>query len=581
MKFVDESERFASLGLCPFGRRGSYFAVCLEPGASDHFGRSYVYLATCHGAATAVGKRRLYNLQPVYEGERVPFASILTPTELILRTLYGDVRICIAKPELILFHAENGLGLRFATTEELDRITKPRGKTAWETIFNCSIDTVLHSIRGRVEADVPWDWDRLRTARSRIDMLPDEDGVMDASLEEFQMCGYVRSAYPTYAEGLAIVKEDWETFLAGIPALPGRYEAIRPQAAYCLWSYLVRPYGLIRRDLLYMSRFGPASAWQHTFQTVAYGHNYKYGWSQLLNPFVHQGETGQLPDFYDDNRGNFSTIRPPIQGWALKKLRKYGYYEHIPKSELEDFYPRLAAWADYFDKYRTEDSVEGLPHYENSDESGMEDGTTFRECCLMATPDLPAYLVLLYEELGEMSQDIGKSPSVKEYWYKKAEKMQAKLIEKLWNGERFVSHTMEGKEIEKDYGILGYMPVVLGKRLPEEILSKLVADLKIEGYVLSDYGFDKEKQTGRDLCDVGRCSVRGYNYQPFNLLLISSLYDECGEEDFARDVANRFCGEMLEHGGVAAVLNSYTGAVPSEWISWTAGAYLLIARYTE
>lgn len=144
MKFVDESERFASLGLCPFGRRGSYFTVCLEPGASDHFGRSYVYLATCHGAATAVGKTRLFNLQPLYEGERVPFASILTPTELILRTLYGDVRICIAQPELILVHAENGLGLRFTTTEELDRLTKPRGKTAWETIFNCSIDTVVN-----------------------------------------------------------------------------------------------------------------------------------------------------------------------------------------------------------------------------------------------------------------------------------------------------------------------------------------------------------------------------------------------------------------------------------------------------
>ena len=75
--------------------------------------------------------------------------------------------------------------------------------------------------------------------------------------------------------------------------------------------------------------------------------------------------------------------------------------------------------------------------------------------------------------------------------------------------------------------------------------------------------------------------MRGYNYQPFNVLLISSLCEECGEADFAKDVANRFCGGMLAHGGVAAVLNSYTGAVPSEWISWTAGAYLLIAQYTE
>jgi len=49
----------------------------------------------------------------------------------------------------------------------------------------------------------------------------------------------------------------------------------------------------------------------------------------------------------------------------------------------------------------------------------------------MVTPDLPAHLVLLYEELGEMSKDIGMDPSVRKGWYQKAEAMQKRLIEKL------------------------------------------------------------------------------------------------------------------------------------------------------
>ena len=580
MNFVDESGRFATLSECAFGRRGSYLVICQNPGASDHFGRSYVYLATCHGIATMTGKTRLFNLQPLYQGDRVPYAAIMRPTELILRTLYGDIRLCFAEPSLLLIRGENGLGLRFECPEPVDRmITKPRGKTAWETTFATVLNTVIHTVTGSIRADAPWNWDRLRTERNRIDLLPDEGGVMEGTLEEFPMIGSVRDSYPGYEEGLAQVTRDWETFLANIPALPGKYDALRPHAAYCLWSYLVRPYEMIRRELLFMGRFGPASQWQHTFQAVAYGHNTALGWNQLLNPFERQNENGQLPDFYDDFRSFQSTIRPPLQGWALNELRRLGYYDAIPLEERRAFYPRLAAWAEWFDKNRFSDSADGLPHYEQSDESGMEDGSTFRESCCMVTPDLSTYLILLYEALGDLAQDLGMDPAVRADWYDRAAALQARLIEKLWNGERFVSHTMEGREIERDYGILGYLPILLARRLPEDIREKLVRDLKREGYILNDYGFDKEKICARDLCDVGANSVRGYVYQPFNLLLISGLYD-AGEKDFAREVARRFCDTMLEHGGIGAALNTFTAATCSDWISWTAGTYLLIAAYT-
>jgi putative isomerase len=403
---------------------------------------------------------------------------------------------------------------------------------------------------------------------------------MCGSLEEFKLSGYVRDSYPTYAEGLAAVTEDWETFLNNIPKLPDAYESLRAPAAWNLWSFLVGPFGLIKRNLLFMSRFGPASQWQHTYQAVAFGNNAEYGWDQMLVSFDHQSETGQLPDFYDDNRGNFATIRPPIQGWALKLMRRLGYYDKITTAQRAEFYPKLAAWANWFDKYRVEDGVDGLPHYEHSDESGMEDGSTFRESNNMVTPDLPAYLVLLYEELGEMAQEIGMEPSVKKAWYDKAAAAQKRLIDKLWNGECFVSHKMDGTEIQKDYGILGYLPVVLGNRLPKDILSKLIAGLKKENYILTEYGFDKEKLCARDLCDVACNSVRGYIYQPFNLVLISALYD-CGEKEFAQNVARRFCDTMVNHFGLSGTLNSFTGATPGEWLSWNAGAYLLIAGFAK
>ena len=581
MQFVDESGRFANLAECPFGRRGSYLTIHLAPGASHHFGRAYVYLGTCHGTATILGKHRLFNLQPLYQGERVPFAVIMKPAELVLRTLYGDIRLCIAQYRLLMVQTENGLGLRFATTGELDRETKPRGRDGWETVFNkACLTTVIHAEAGHIAADAPWDWDQLQCGRCKIDVLPDETGSALATLEEFSHSGVVRESYPTYEQALAGVQADFDGFLENIPALPAPYEELRMKAAWNLWSFLVSPSGLIHRNMLYMTRQGPASQWQLSYQVLALANNAEYAWDQLLVPFDYQSETGQLPDYYDDSRGTFANIRPPIQGWTLKQLRRLGYYNRITLEQRAALYPKLEAWANWFEACRVENGADGLPHYERGDESGMEDGSTFRESPCMVTPDLPAYLVLLFEELGEMSRELGMDAAVREEWYRRAKDMQARLIDRLWDGKQFVSHTLEGKPIAKDYGILGYMPVVLGHRLPDDILQCLVADLKKENYILTEYGFDKEKVAARELCDIAQNFVRGYIYQPFNVILISALHD-MGETEFAADVAHRFCGTMLKHFGLGGTLNTFTGATPGEWVSWTAGAYLLIAGLTE
>ena len=576
MKFVDESGRFISILDCPFGRRGSHFAIYAK--GSEHFGRAYAYLTTTH--ATVDNRKKLFNLIPLYEGERVPFAIIMKPAEVIFRTLYGDLRICIAETKLILIKGENGLGIRFSsTTEKLDRVTKPRGKNAWETTFSHVMSTVIHPIVGKISAHAPWNWDELCCGKSYIDVEADENGNLLASLEEFRHSGYVRESYSTYEEGLAAVTADWEQFLGNIPALPGKYDALREKAAWNLWSFLVEPSGQLKREMLYMTKAGPTSQWQLTYQAVAFANNTRAAWDQMLVPFDQQSEVGQLPDYYDEAHGQMYATRPPIHGWALKLMKKLGYYKNVPLEEIRAFYPKLAQWADWFGKYRT-DGVDGLPQYEHSDESGMEDGSTFRESNCMVTPDLPAYLVLLFEELGEMSQQIGLDSSVKEMWDQKAKDMLDRLIKKLWNGERFVAHTLEGKTIEKDYGILGYLPVLLGHRLPEEILQKLLRDLKAEGYILNDYGFDKEKISARDLCDVGQNSVRGFVYHPFNVMLISALAD-CGEGEFAKMVARRYCDAMLSVNNLASELNTFTGPVVGEWVSWTAGAYILISRFTE
>jgi len=580
-EFVKESPRFLSILNCPFSRRGSYLYFAST--GSEHFGKAYLTLNSGRGVLTQKNRNRLLDVQPLHEGSRVPFAILMQPSQLTLRTLYGDIRFCFAEERLILFETDPGLGLRFASSQDkIDRTAKPRGENGWEIQFDLSPCLVLHASCGNIRASVPWDWDSLRCGYTTLDVWPDENGSVSGSLEEFISSGCVRASYPSYAEGLAAVTGDWENFLAGIPVLPQPYDSLRARAAWNLWNYIVSPSGYIRRPYLYMRPDGPASQWQTTFQSVAFGENIRLGWDQFMLPFDHQSETGQLPDYYADSYGAFGNIRPPLQGWALKQMKLRGLYQKQPIETIRDLYPRLALWADWFARFRTE-GPDGLPHYEHSDESGMEDGSTFRHSFCMITPDLPAYLVLLFEELGEMAAQLGMDPSVKAEWDRKADAMLRQLIDRLWDEkeERFLSHTVDGKPAEGDSGILGYIPVILGHRLPEPILSALIRDLKKENDILSPYGFNKERCSAEDLCNAARNGVRGMIYHPFNVVLISALWD-CGEKTFAADVARRYCGEMVRVDSLCQWLNIYDGGIPGDvWISWTAGAYLLIAQYTQ
>ena len=55
---------------------------------------------------------KLIDIAPIYNGKKIPYSVWTHPTELILRTQYGNIRICYAEKDLMLIKGENGLGIR-------------------------------------------------------------------------------------------------------------------------------------------------------------------------------------------------------------------------------------------------------------------------------------------------------------------------------------------------------------------------------------------------------------------------------------------------------------------------------------
>jgi len=573
----NKPESFVNIGNCAFGRRGSYMAFFPESNfvrVDGSYGRSKIFLGSLRGAAAMNNDFRLYNINPTYQGEKVPCAIKTTPTELIFITMYGEIKICFPEPNLILVKSDDGLGVQLETKLGIHAVAKPRKDEAWETLFRWVCSIILKPIKGTLKVDAPWRWEELSTPRVQADFIPDKNGSLLFAMEEFTYSGYVRDTYPSYEEGLESVTKDWEEFLGKIAPLPEPYESRREQAAWVLWSHLVDPSGLIKRPLMYMVRNSVASAWQMCEQAMALHGDLSLSVELLLNQFDMANEIGQIPDFYDDFRGIYHLIKPPLQGFALKWLMKRHDLTEIPKDKLTDLYNGFSKWADWFFIYRDDDN-DGIPQFEHGDEEGCDDTSVYKYNMIMETPSLSSYLVLLLEAVGDLAKAIGKEEEA-DRWYERAKTLLNKMIDTFWNGERFIAMTSGTHEVVATDSLLYYLPIVLGKRLPDEIINKMAKDLEEENSFMTPYGLASEKLSSKYFNLAG--FANGGILASLNLLIVVGL-DDAGKTSLAKKIAKRFCDGVNESG--FTIIGDPFGSQFGIWTSWTAGVYLVLAEYCK
>ena len=82
-----------------------------------------------------------------------------------------------------------------------------------------------------------------------------------------------------------------------------------------------------------------------------------------------------------------------------------------------------------------------------------------------------------------------------EFWKNKSSEFLKILINEFWNGEKFISKKVEGNKkipVTKGDSLISYIPLILGKLLPENISDKMISDLKESGRFLTDYGLATE-----------------------------------------------------------------------------------------
>ncbi|MFG2577537.1 amylo-alpha-1,6-glucosidase [Streptomyces sp. NPDC048481] len=374
--------------------------------------------------------------------------------------------------------------------------------------------------------------------------------------------GEVREAARRSFAGFAAAVAPWRS--ADAPAAE--------LAAYVIWSATVRPAGLVTRPAVLMSKhwMDKVWSWDHCFNALALAPGSPaLAWDQFSLPFDHQDETGALPDSVTHSEVLYNFVKPPIHGWALRRLRER-LHEPLDRTQLAHAYARLTCWTDFWlTARRAPGSV--LPHYQHGNDSGWDNATTFDTARVAVTADLTAVLILQLDELARLAAELG-FPDDARHRTRTADALQAALLDGLWDGERFLSRPAHGGAPTPSASLLDLMPIVLGDRLPPEVRDRLAA--RIETH-LTAFGLATEHPGSPRYEADGYW--RGPIWAPATVLVEDGLR-RAGHARLADEISARFRA-LCETSGFAENFDALTGrGLRDRAYTWTAAGYLVLAR---
>ncbi len=567
-----------------FKRRGAWFGLFVT---ANGYGTAALHLGTLHGGSSrAKDGNKLISIFPTYKGQKIPFVIQAEPAELTLLTHCGNIRFTFASTAMLLADGDKDMGLRFEKIMEQHEIVKPRkalvnGKvqnTAWEATFRWTSSFIFKGTQGSgFEFDACWDWEKLSSFEIQGDTQAGPDGKFTLVMEEFSHAGWVRDTYPTYAVAKASMQADWDMFYKKMPKFTAPFEVGRMDPEYTLWSYLIDPAGTVNNTQILMIGTAIASQWQMCQNAVALQEHMDIAVDLLLGPIDRASSVGPLPDLFDDASIVTQFIKPPMHGWALKQIMKHhNLLKEVPRDKLERLYEGVGRWGDWFMTYRDEDG-DGIPAIEHGDETGFDDCTLFMNHMQVASPDIPAYLVLLFEAVGDLAKLLGKPQTVIKAWYKKSTDLLDKLVTQMWDGERFVGLVPFTHEHLVSDSFVHFLPIILGDRLPKHIVDKIATDLSAEGEFLCEYGIASER-IGSDYFEPSGKSIGRGNIVPPGMIYICTGLFESSRRDVGKLIAERYCTALKDQ-NYPFLINPIKGnEMPYHGGSWPACAYTIIAR---
>ena len=553
------------LSVTSFSVRGAYLAICELPAG--------LFLKTLRGGT---GNPLICRLVPLYDGQPTAYTCKASPSELVLSCDHGTIKICFAAAGILLFKGQGEkIGLRFEKTPDTSGFKYVHEVRYKEKIHHMMVVPqgrsryIAHGMEGSAEVRQDWVFNDARVCT--MDFLAENGGFFCALEEVFPEWEPKEYAFD-FGQCVEAVQADFDAFYRSMPQVPEEFESVRELAAYVNWSAYVKKSGQFKRDAMLMSKNWMAGvwSWDHCFNAVAlsYG-NPKEAWDQFMLVFDLQDASGRLPDRITDTYSSNNFCKPPVHGWTLLKMAER---VDLTVEQCAEAYDKLSRQTDWWLNCRDGDE-DGICEYWHGNDSGWDNATAFRLLPPIESPDLAAYLVIQMEALAMLAVKLGLQSDAGE-WREKSERMLENMVRHCYRDNKPVALQSGTHRESRNDSLLLYMPVILGKRLPEPILAHTLETLK-SGRFLTEHGYATESPASPDYTPDGYW--QGPIWAPPTMLIVDGL-KQCGELELARDIARRFCG-MVKKSGFAENFDAKTGrGLRDPAYTWTASVFLILAN---
>ncbi|MEV7969732.1 trehalase family glycosidase [Sphaerisporangium sp. NPDC088356] len=544
-----------SLREIPFSFSGSWFAF--SPVVAEK-----VYAEDVHLVSHQTGMHPILRLIPTVET-----AVTATPHQLTWSS--GDGRIDLAYETTDTVRVRGrGLGLRLLAADPV--LTPFSGPYFYQdptdgsyvfTVYQTGRRYRVTLLNGRAE---PIGDQALGTAERGV-LLP-RDEPWEIAVEEYETARAPFASDTTFEQVTKAARAEFDAFTGAVAPWRGDRTPAAELAAYVLWSAAVRPAGFVTRPAVLMSKhwMDKVWSWDHCFNAIALADGLPdLAWDQFRLPFDHQDAAGALPDSITHSEILYNFVKPPIHGWALRRLR--------PPSGLEpsETYRLLERWTRFWLDARRAPGRE-LPHYQHGNDSGWDNATTFDRERVVESADLAAFLVLQMRELARLAAGLG-APEAAEHWSRAADRMREALLTDLWDGSKFVARSAHSEKTWSSSSLLDLMPIALGEELPEPVRNALAAQIERH---LTAFGPATELPTSPHYRDDGYW--RGPIWAPSTVLIEDGLR-RTGHIELADEISARF-RTLCEKSGFAENFDARTGeGLRDRAYTWTASAYLILA----
>ena len=551
----------------PFSRKDRFLTLSTMtvPGGE---GTRALYLRFVAGGDERPSLGRLCRVEFFDEaGEPTTPVFELAPEKLVARTGKGEVAFVIGKGERLHVSGIKA-GVRFHLEgSRYDYVYRtPQGEQCLVAAVE-NVKFIPRVVMGMLDVTGAWQRDHSEKVSFAF-----SGKTVEASVDFFRTVP--STEHPeSYADALAGASADFSAWHTRLPeSLDGQEEAHR-LASYLLWANGVPAGGALTRPAIYMSKNHMINiwSWDNAFSALGVaGVDASLAFDQLTVIFDHQDASGLLPDYINDRDVLFAFTKPPVHGWAVSLIEAMqpGFLTPERKSYLRG---KIGKQVDYWLTHaRADDKT--LPSYCHGNDSGWDNATFFAEGGPVVSPDLPTFLILACDTLATLLED---DPVRADEWRARAEDLQKMLVEQLWTGETFCARLAHDREHAlPDQNLIQFMPLLLGDRLPRDMVQKLLARLTEGGFV-TEWGPATESPQSVLYEDDGYW--RGPIWAPTTLLLWDGLRRQ-GEMELAQDIAEKFCS-LAAKNGMAENFDARSGrGLRDRAFAWTSAAYLLLSQ---